>query len=188
MPYKNIFLNLLLLPIAALAIWTSLLIYQGQPRAPHLSKTQPDAFMVDVSALILNKLGKPNMRISSPVLIHYPKDDTSKFTKPYLTLYRESPQPWYIRSKLAIATAGIENVNFEEDVLIQHAADENHPATLIKTAHLLVHPNKKTAETTDLITMSQPNLIVHAVGMIADMNTGDIKLLSQARGEYEPGL
>jgi hypothetical protein len=32
----------------------------------------------------------------------------------------------------------------------------------------------------------QPGLVVNALGMYADLNTGDIKLLSQARGEYLP--
>ncbi|MCW5582746.1 MAG: LPS export ABC transporter periplasmic protein LptC, partial [Gammaproteobacteria bacterium] len=60
------------------------------------------------------------------------------------------------------------------------------PATLIKTPTLSVQPNKQIAETNDLITLIQPNLVVKSTGMYADMNTGNIKLLSQARGEYVP--
>ncbi len=102
-------------------------------------------------------------------------------------MYRKSPNPWYVTAKFAKATQGIENVYFWKNVVIHHAADFNSPATLIKTTTLMVHPNKQTAETNDIITMIQPSLVVKATGMHADMNNGDIKLLSQARGEYEPG-
>ncbi|MBV9576025.1 MAG: LPS export ABC transporter periplasmic protein LptC, partial [Gammaproteobacteria bacterium] len=72
------------------------------------------------------------------------------------------------------------------NVTIHHAADVNNPATLIKTSTLTVYPNKKLAQTNAFITMIQPSLLVKAIGMQADMNTGDIKLLTQARGEYVP--
>ena len=50
----------------------------------------------------------------------------------------------------------------------------------------MVHPNEQTAETNALITLYQPNITVNAIGMTANIDTGDIKLLSQARGEYAP--
>jgi lipopolysaccharide export system protein LptC len=126
------------------------------------------------------------MKVITPKLVHYAESDTTHFTTPQLVLYRQSPQPWYVTSKFAKATQGTDNVNFWENVTIHHAADTNNPATLIKTTTLTVHPNDKTAETKDFITLTQPNVIVKATGMFADMNTGDIKLLSQARGEYVP--
>jgi lipopolysaccharide export system protein LptC len=105
---------------------------------------------------------------------------------PQLTLYRKSPVPWYVTSKFAEATKGAEHVNFREDVMVQHAADQHNPATVIKTATLTVLPNAEVAETSDEITMEQPNIVIKGIGMRADMNTGDIQLLSQARGVYVP--
>lgn len=149
---------------------------------------QMDAYMENVSAIIMNKQGKPNMKIVSPKMTHYATNDTTQLIDPELTLYRKSPKPWFIKAKYAKATDGIENIHFSEDVTIHHAADDVNPATLIKTSTLLVQPNKQIASTNDEITLIQPDLVVKATGMYADLNTGDIKLISQARGEYTPGV
>lgn len=146
----------------------------------------PDAFMEDVNALIMDKDGKLNIKIDAPKLVHFNKDDRSQLTSPKITLYRQSPIPWLITAESAIATDGIDNVQFDKDVVIRHAMDIATPETVIKTNTLLVHTNKKTAETDDRITMLQPNLTVKSIGMFADMNSGDIRLLSQVRGQYAP--
>ena len=187
MTYKNIILGFCVVIVAGLAAWTTLLSYNTpQAAANNITEDLPDAFMEDVTAVIMDKQGKPQMKIITPKLAHYPEKDTTQFISPQLTLYRKSPKPWFITSKFAKATEGVENINFWDNVTVHHAADENNPATLIKTSTLTVYPNKKLAETDHLITMIQPSLIVKAIGMHADMNTGDIKLLSHARGEYVP--
>lgn len=148
----------------------------------------PDGYMENVDAIILDKFGKISMRIVTPKMVHFAKDDTTDFTEPQLTLFHQSPTPWFITSKDAKAQHGIDQVYFRHDVTIHRPADFNNPATVIETTSLLVHPNDKTAETPEPITMTQPNTIIRATGMFADMNTGNIKLLSQAQGEYDPDI
>lgn len=185
MTYKYSALSLLMMIVVGLATWTTLLSYPPQ-NPTKVTSPLPDAFMEDVTALIMDKQGKPSMKIITPKMIHFADNDTTQLASPQLTLYRKSPKPWYVTANYAQATQGIENVHFWDNVEIHHAADGMNPATLIKTSTLMVHPNKKTAETDEVVTLIQPNLVVKATGMKADMNSGDIKLLSQARGEYVP--
>lgn len=185
---KNTIIGLTTLSILSLAIWTTLLSFHSN-NGPVIDTTSlPDAFMEDVHALVMNKQGKPSMKIVTPKLIHYPDNNISLLTTPALTLYRQSPQPWYVNAEKAKAAQGIDIIDFKDNVVIYHAADGNNPATVIKTETLRVHPELQTAETADFITMTQPSLIVKATGMKADMNNGNIKLLSQARGEYVPNM
>lgn len=185
MTYKNSIISLFMIIVIGIAAWTTL---SYRPQNPATTKVAelPDAYMEDVTTVILNKQGKVNLKIKTPKMVHFAEGDTTHLTTPQLTLYRKSPQPWYIASKFAKASQGIENVNFWDDVSIHHAADFNNPATLIKTVTLTVHPNQETAETKDPITMIQQDITIQATGMYADMNTGDIKLLSRTRGEYAP--
>lgn len=186
MTYKNTIISLIIISLlAALTTWTTL-FYRPRATITTQSSSLPDAFMEDVTAIIMNKQGKINMKIVTPKMVHYKEGDTTQLTTPELTLYRKSPKPWFITSKYATATQGIDSVLFWENVNIHHPADQDNPATLIETPKLLVHPNEQTAETTEFITLTQPNIVVKATGMFADMNTGNIKLLSQARGEYVP--
>lgn len=186
MAYKNTLMGLSLIIISLFGVWTILLSYNASQTASPKNNDLPDAFMEEVTAVTMDKQGKPRMKVETPKLVHYPTKDTTQLFSPQLTLYRNSPKPWFITAKFATATDGVEDIYFFDNVIIHHAADENNPATLIKTSALTVYPNKKLAETNDFITMTQPSLIVKAVGMKADMNTGNIKLLSQARGEYVP--
>lgn len=186
MTYKNTIISLIMIMAIGLATWTTLLTYHPDNIAVADKGAVPDAFMEEVTAVILDKQGKPKMKIVTPKLVHYAENDTTDLTLPHLTLYRKSPQPWYITSKHAKAIEGTEKVDFWQDVTIQHSGDIKSPATVIKTPTLTVHPTAQTADTVDLITMMQPNIVVKATGMHADMNSGDIKLLSQARGEYVP--
>lgn len=185
--YKYFIFSLIVMSLILFTTAIYFLSYSPK-RAPSKSLTHvPDAIMEDVTAVIMNKEGKPKLKIASPKMVHFSENDSTRLTSPTLIVYRpNSSQPWFITAQHANATQGIENVNFWDKVNIHHAADGNNPATFIKTTTLLVHPNKQTAQTDDLITLTQPNLVVNAKGMFADMNTGDIKLISQTRGEYVP--
>jgi lipopolysaccharide export system protein LptC len=186
MTYKNIFISFLMMVTMGLAAWTALLSLRPQKISTHQNTSLPDAFMEDVISIVMDKEGNPKMQIITPKMIHFVENDTTHLTTPKLTLYRKSPIPWQVTSKFAKATQGTEKVNFWDDVLIRHPGDNNNPATVIKTPTLTIHPNKNIAETNDFITLIQPNLEVNATGMRADMNTGDIKLMSRARGAYVP--
>lgn len=185
--FKNTAIALILLATLGIALWTSLLSYQQSARpAASAGDSLPDAFMEEVTAVIMDTQGKPRMKIVTPKMVHYLKQDMTQLETPQLTLYRKSPQPWYVTSKTATATDGIENVVFNDNVVIHRPADQNTPATLIQTPTLTVYPAKQLAETSAVIKLIQPNIIIKAIGMHADMNTGDIKLLSEAQGEYVP--
>jgi lipopolysaccharide export system protein LptC len=186
MTYKYTAISLMMILIVGLATWTTFLSYRPQNNTSPNSKQLPDAFMEDITAFIMDKQGNLNMKIVTPKMVHFTENDTTMLSSPQLTLYRNSPNPWLVTANYAKATEGIENVHFWDNVVIHHDADENNPTTLIKTSTLMVHPNKQTAETNQLVTMIQPSLVVKAIGMQADMNSGDIKLLSHAKGEYVP--
>lgn len=188
MNYKNALITISIVLTVSIAAFMTLSSYDTPERRSKKQTQLPDAFMETVNAVILDKSGKINIEIVSPKMIHFSKNDTTDFIDPQLTFHHKSPQPWYIESKFAKAIHGINNVVFKENVLIHHPADTNNPATLIKTSSLVVHPIAQTAETKDLITMEQPNSTIKAIGMFADMNSGSIKLLSEAQGEYEPDV
>jgi len=185
MTYTNSFISLFIIAIIVLIAWTTFTAHS--PTTPPSLSTLPDAYMEEVVALIMDKEGKLNIKIKTPKMIHYAKNDISELSHPQLTIYRNSPQPWLVTSKFARARQGVEHVDFWEEVNIHHAADTFSPTTEIKTTKLTVYPNKQRAETDAIITLVQPNIIVNATGMVADMNSGDIKLLSRARGEYASG-
>ena len=183
--YRSVLIGLLMMGVIILAAWITL-----SYRTPALTTTQaddiPDAFMEGINATILDKQGQVAMKIIAPKMVHYASNDSSELTQPELTLFRKSPQPWHITSHTARVSNGIRQVDFQDDVTIHHAADLINPDTVIKTPKLTVFPQDQKAQTSELITLIQPNTVIKATGMLADINSGSIKLLSETRGEYVP--
>ena len=170
----------------ALSAWSML-----QSREPHhvalLDQIdQPDAYMENILATFINKQGSPSLTIQSPKMTHYPDNDKTYILHPHVTIYRQSPQPWYITSEYAQAFNGTEHILFSNNVIIHHPADTENPNTTMETASLTIFPDKQQARTDHAVTIRQPDTIVHAIGMLANLNDGTIKLLSQAKGDYAP--
>jgi lipopolysaccharide export system protein LptC len=147
---------------------------------------RPDAFMENVIATVMNKEGTPKLKIETPKMVHYAEHDNTHLTTPHVTLFRNSPNPWYIDSDFADATRGTEQIRFANHVVIHHPADRANPNTHMETATLTIFPNKQIAETDQPVTITQPDTTIHAIGMLTNLADGTVKLLSQARSEYAP--
>src|SRR3990167_1539626 len=187
MPYQKTLVGLLTLIAASLSAW-SLFTVKPTKNPARPAATTMDAYMEGVVALIMNKQGKPSLKLVTTKMIHYAENDSTDILSPELTIYRPSHQPWFVTSHYAKATQGIDQILFWNKVVIHHPADYSSPATLIKTSSLSVFPEKQFASTQDPITVAQPNMTIRAKGMESDMIAGTVKLLSQTSGEYEPGF
>jgi lipopolysaccharide export system protein LptC len=168
-----------------LSLWSILAWHPVKHQQGDNSKAA-DAFMEDVVAIIFNKAGLPSFKLVSPKMVHYPENNTTHVTTPHITLFRNSSKPWFIDSKRAKATHGTNEILFSEQVNIYHSADEANPTTTLKTESLTIFPNEDIATTHEPVTFIQPDTTVHAVGMLANLSAGTVKLLSQAQGEYAP--
>ena len=191
MTYKNAILSCIMLLTLGAALWTSLFTFKQKTMGSHATDVAhtpvlPDAYMEEVNTTIMDKQGKIKMKVFTPKMQHFSQNDRSYLTAPLITLYRHTAQPWYISAKTAIAFQGMTQIDFWQQVVIHHPGDESSPETIIKTTKLSVLPDKQIAATAAAITMNQPNLTIDAIGMHADMDKGNIKLLSAARGEYAP--
>ncbi|HVE43925.1 MAG TPA: LPS export ABC transporter periplasmic protein LptC [Gammaproteobacteria bacterium] len=186
MTHKHTFITFISVLFFGAVTWLTFAFYQPQTLSFRKDDNIPDAIMEDVTAVVLDKQGKPKIKIMTPKMVHFKASDRATFITPELIIFRNSPNPWRITSKYAEATQGASLLTFWDSVTIHHAGDLSTPTTLIQTQSLIVHVDPKTAETADPITLNQPHMTIKATGMFADMNTGSVKLLTQARGEYVP--
>lgn len=186
MTVRNTLISLLLILSIGLSVWSILVSNDTKLHHNTIDPHSPDAYMEGVSAVIMNKQGTPSFKISTPKMVHYANDDTTDIEAPAVTVYRNTPSPWYINSDHAKATQGVSEILFWSNVVIHHPADKENPATTMQTTMLTIFPEKQTAETAQPVTIKQPDTTVHATGMLADMNNGTVKLLSEAKGEYVP--
>lgn len=150
----------------------------------HHRASVPDAWMESVEATFMSHEGHILMKIHAPTVTHFADNDTTLLKTPTFLLYRNSPSPWRIQAGVGVATNGLENIRLSQTVTLHYPGDKTQPATWVNTDKLVIHPEQKTAETMEQVTLTQPNITVHGKGLHADLNSGDIKLLSETRGEY----
>lgn len=182
---KNVTITVLLLLAVSLSSWS--IFMSKKPRIISSAKaSEPDAFMENVIATIINKEGVRTLLVESPRMVHYAENDATVIESPHITVYRDSPEPWHINAVFAKATQGMDKIYFWKDVVIHHSTDNKTPVTTFKTDTLTVFPHEQIATTNDHVILTQPETVVHAVGMMANLKDGEVKLLSQARGEYVP--
>ena len=162
--------------------WTTM----SKKELPHtaLRANTPDAWMESVDATFIGQDGHLLMKVHAPTAKHYADKDTTFLTTPEFLLYRNSANPWRILAGKATAMHGIRQIRLSESVTLHHPGDNTQPATWVSTDKVTIHPNERTAETSEMVTLRQPHLSVRGRGLQADLNTGDIKLLAETRGEY----
>ncbi|MDR0481203.1 MAG: LPS export ABC transporter periplasmic protein LptC [Gallionellaceae bacterium] len=176
-----------LLPLSLLLAGTYWLNQQVQPFAdknankPHV----PDVIVDHLSATQLNKAGTPHFILSSEKVQHYPDDDSTHLTKPYLdTLAPNQPTIHSTASTGEISSKGNE-VFLRGDVRVVRAASAKQSAMTFTTDYLHVVPNAHTMDTDRPITLTDALNNVQAVGMKYDNKTRIITLLSQVRSRHE---
>jgi LPS export ABC transporter protein LptC len=182
---KNKLAAFVLIAIATVALFDWLrspVISLVEKSAPHT----PDAYMEGINATIMDPDGEPHIKIIAPKWVHFTENDESEVVKPSLTLFRMPAKAWSVSADYATMKDGIDEIHFRGGVTVHYDADDHNPETTIKTPALTVHTKMQTAETNDMITLIQPNLLVKSVGLHANIKAGDIHLLSQAEAEYLP--
>ncbi len=150
------------------------------------ASSRPDAFMEGVVATTINQQGHLSLTLETPKMFHYAHNDTMDIETPHVTLYSNSPEPWVIDSLTGQTTQGSDYIVFRGNVVIHHAEDSSHPETFIRTQVLNLSSQDQIATTPEPITLTQPSLTIAGIGLSANLNTGMIHLLSNARGEYVP--
>jgi lipopolysaccharide export system protein LptC len=183
---KNTTISFLLMFAIGLSAWSIMIANPSKSIHTEDDPSRPDSFMQDIVATMFNKDGKPTLRLIAPQLTHFPENNLTHIVTPRVTIFRTSPQPWYIDADYADAKNGIDEIRFWSNVQIRHPADTENPKTSMNTESLSVFPDQQIASTKDAVTFVQPDTTVHAIGMLANLSDGTIKLLSQAKGEYAP--
>lgn len=185
---KNMTIGFLIIIAMGLSMWSILITRQSISTSSETASDRPDAFMEDVVATVIDKEGAPALKVVAPKVVHYVENDATDMTSPIITIYRkDSPNPWFINADHAKATQGVDQIVFQNKVTIHHPTDSRYPTTIMHTDSLTVFPEKQLAQTKEAIIINQPASTIHAIGMLANLDDGTVKLLSEAREEYAPG-
>ena len=145
----------------------------------------PNSFTTMVDAIQFNKLGQPYHIFKSPKLTNYLQNDTTDISQPFYIFKKDNEPPWHVRADRGKAYQGTDRIVLTGHINIQQLPGLNSRNIILLTDKMIFYPNRSFAETDRPVTIKQPGIIVHGIGLQADLKKGYIKLLSKTRGEYK---
>lgn len=145
----------------------------------------PDTFMEKATYVKLDQNGNLHSKIYVSKMKHYPSNDTSYFTTPRVIFYNQNHVPWDITANEGKSQSGVSQVFLWDNVKIHQPAGPNSHELTMTTTNLTIFPEKQFAQTDQPVTIIEPGSVINSVGLRANLNTGEVQLLSHARGVYE---
>jgi LPS export ABC transporter protein LptC len=144
----------------------------------------PRAIMHNVTVHQYGADGALSEILITPKLVNYAKDNTSFLTTPNITIFSPPGPAWKITSVYGRAIQGIDTILLWNNVVMQRPGSIFHPPAKMTTDHFTFYPKTKTGHTNAAVTLTQPGMVVTAIGAKADLNNKTITLLSHTKGVY----
>lgn len=170
--------------LAALSFWLERAVELPEGRHDGKQRHDPDTFVENFVVRRLNVDGVLQYRLTSPRMQHYPDDDSSLITQPYLTYYRPGAPDLTLTGKNAYVTSKGELVYFWDDVVATRAATRNRSQMVARMPDLTVQPDDGIGFTGSPVEITEGNSWVKGVGMHLDNNESTLVLQSQVTGLY----
>lgn len=144
-----------------------------------------DAFIRNANYYQYDKQGSLHSYLHASLIIHFPYKDSFQFSNPHCFIYTNKHILWNIIANTGKSQHGMRCIFLQKNVKIYELQQSIEPKTIIATNTLTLFPNCSFAKTNDSVTITQPNTVVQAVGMTANLKNGLVHLLSSLQGVYK---
>lgn len=176
----------ILIALCAMSFWLLRMTYKTDTAEDAQLGHEPDFTMDDFTVTQMDPLGLPAHSLTADFMKHFADDGTTEYIQPHITFFRSDGAPWHIFSDTGWMSKEGDLVLFLGEVqIIREASPTNRPVKII-TQDLQVRPKDRTGKTDKRVNMVSDNMTAKGIGMTVDWNLQQLKLLSQARGRYEP--
>jgi lipopolysaccharide export system protein LptC len=184
MSLRTILISALLLIILAASQWV---VETSDPAALDIPKESHNAdfFLENFTNTIMDAEGKPYRRLTADRMLHFPDDDSTELSNPYIILFVENLPLWEIRSESGWLSGDGSLLLLNGPATLDRAASPAGEQLNIITSNLRLQPENNYAETDEPITVKTRGSTVKSVGMQAWFShPSRIKFLTKAKGHY----
>lgn len=183
---KQLILFGALLAVAGVTGW--LMLVQGVLTIqPPPSPASPDLFVDGMDLKIIGEDGNVHYRLQASRLEHFPLDDHSELTAPFLQVFSQRQPIWNVRSEHGRVTDRGDTVWLLGRVVIDRPPQAARRAVNVVTRDLVVKPQADTAETSATAVIRSGAYRIEGVGMLANFRENRLDLRSQVRGKIDAG-
>ena len=165
--------------------WSRSLDDTGQQTTGEI-RHEPDYFLTNFEATVYEDDGKLSYIIKGSHLNHFPDDNTMSLEQPRLHYLYEEEKKWLAQSKQGTIFANKSKITLTGQVVITNTHIQGKNSLTIQTSELHIFIDEKYASTTKEVTILGDSSTINAKGMKIDFDTGELFLLSESKGTYEP--
>jgi len=133
--------KLAIIAVLALLAGASWWWLRGQaPTAPAISglRHEPDYTVENFTATVMNERGQKKYRLSAARLVHYPDDDTSHLTQPYLIQYPLQGAPTHTKADSAVVPAGAREIFMRGNVRVTRGTDAHGAGGAVRAEQMRI--------------------------------------------------
>jgi lipopolysaccharide export system protein LptC len=183
--YLLILLAVLL--ITAYAGWVNNLFKPGSAQVEKVARHNPDYFMADINATMMDPQGRVRYRLQASRVSHYPDDNSLQLTRPDLHYFPPDGATWQLVSEAGRIYDDGERVYLDGAVNMQRPASQSTAPLNLSTRDLLVRPGEDYAETADRVVITSADSRLAGTGMRVYLDERRLELLANGEGTYVIG-
>lgn len=151
------------------------------PRNAH----RPDYYIQNMVRTTTGPGGEIRNVLRSPLVTHYPDDDSTELATPRLEIYNGRVEPWHVIAQRGWISSGNDVVLLHGPVEIWQLGAGGTRRYQVLTSELRVLPKEQYAETDNPATIIGPFSVTHTIGMRANFAHNRLELLERVRTRYE---
>jgi lipopolysaccharide export system protein LptC len=147
----------------------------------------PDLFVNGMDLKIIGDDGNVHYRVEASRMEHFPHDDHSDLTDPFMQVFSQQQVIWNARSERGRVADQGDTVWLLGRAVINRPELAGQRALNVVTSDLMVKPQADTAETTAAAVIQSGVYRIEGVGMLANFRENRLDLHSRVRGRIDAG-
>ncbi|MFN3545264.1 MAG: LPS export ABC transporter periplasmic protein LptC [Thiobacillus sp.] len=176
----------ILLALAALSFWIEQSVrFAGNGGAG--ARTEPEGIMENFDAMRTDAEGNPHYRLTAARLKHYAGSRRTELDSPRFAQFDAKAGEVRARAREATVSADGSEVDLRGDVVIERAAHAGQAAMTLRTARLLVYPDRDLLRAPGMVDISDATVNVRAGAMEYDAKRRLITLTGRVQARYTTG-
>ena len=177
----------ILLLLAALSFWIERMVEVPGNGSTSPTRADPEGIMENFNAMRTDAMGKPQYRLSAKRLKHYSGSKFTELESPRFTqLDAQSGDVDAVANQATVSPDGNE-VDLRGSVLVQRAARPGQSLMSLRSARLLVYPERDQLRSPGPVEIQDATLNARADSMEYDARQRIVKLTGRVHARYLSG-
>ena len=144
----------------------------------------PDAIISGMNLISTDLQGKISYKFLSEKAFHYQAQHRTNFIKPIGYYYSDDQPYWKLTANTGHAINGEQIIHLIGNVRMHQDAGKNNHEMTLTTSQATLFPKEKIAKNNVFVKVTEPGVLITAIGFRANMRLGKVTLLSQATGHF----